>query len=41
MKKKEIHTQYWDLLKDLELIVPESKLKDFNNVKKIIQKYEK
>jgi len=36
MKKKKIYDEYWGLLKDLELIAPESKLTDLKNIKKIV-----
>lgn len=39
LKKQQVYEDYWQLLEELQFIVPESKLKDLENIKKIVQKW--
>jgi hypothetical protein len=41
LKKKEIHTKFAGMLADLKEIVPESKIKDYENTKKIVDGFGK
>jgi hypothetical protein len=41
LKKKEIHAKFAPMLVDLKEIVPESKVKDYENIRKIVDGYGK
>lgn len=40
-KRQALYKEYWPMMKELEVIVPEGKKKDFENIKKLLKEYEK
>ena len=37
--RQALYKEYWPMMKELEVIVPEGKKKDFENIQKLLKEY--